>query len=97
MHLKQKMLTAAVAKVEQTNLGYDDFFFEDFHGIIFPTGLFPDKDDFTKGSLSEQLQVVKVTHCLLLGNMGSAVTVRRCRLTVGAFNLFKWCKKLTQN
>lgn len=52
----------------QTNLGYDDFFFKDFHGVVFSTGLFSDKNNFTKGSLSQQLQVVKVTHCLGEGN-----------------------------
>lgn len=48
----------------QTDLGYDDFFFKDFHGVVFPAGLFSDKNHFTEGSLSQQLQVVKVTHCL---------------------------------
>lgn len=48
----------------QTHLGDDDFFFEDFHGVIFAAGLFPDQDDFSKGAFSQQLQVVEVAHRL---------------------------------
>ena len=50
--------------VSQTHLGYDDFFFKDLHGIVFTAGLFPHENHFTEGSLSKQLQVVEVAHCL---------------------------------
>lgn len=54
--------------LSQTDLGYDDLFFKDFHGVVLSAGLFSDKNHFTKGSLSQQLQVVEVTHCLWEGN-----------------------------
>lgn len=52
----------------RTDLGYDDFFFKYFHGVVFAAGLFSNEYHFTKSSLSKKLQVVKVTHCLEEGN-----------------------------
>lgn len=47
-----------------TNLGYDYFFFENFHGVVLPACLFSDKNHFTEGPFAEQFQVIKVAHCL---------------------------------
>lgn len=47
-----------------THLGYDDFFFKNFHGVVFAAGLLSDKNHLPKSSLSQKLQVVKVAHCL---------------------------------
>lgn len=47
-----------------THLGNDDFFFKNFHGIVFAAGLLSDKNHLPKSSLSQELQVVKVAHCL---------------------------------
>lgn len=46
------------------NLGDDDFLLQDLHGIIGAAGLFLHQNDFPKCSLSQQLQIVKVIHCL---------------------------------
>lgn len=47
-----------------TNFCNDDFFAEDFHGVVHPRGLFLHQDHFTKRPFAQQLQVVKVTHGL---------------------------------
>lgn len=46
------------------NLGDDDFLLQDLHGVIGAAGLFLHQNDFPKCSLSQQLQIVKVIHCL---------------------------------
>lgn len=46
------------------NLGDDDFLLQDLHGVIGAAGLFLNQNDFPKRSLSQQLQIVKVIHCL---------------------------------
>ncbi len=48
-----------------TNFSNDDFFAEDFHGIVHPCGLLLYQDHFTKCPFPQQLQVVKITHGLL--------------------------------
>lgn len=45
-------------------LGYDDFFAEYFHGIVYSCGLLLDKNDLSKSPLTKQFQVLKVVHCL---------------------------------
>lgn len=46
------------------NLGDDDFLLQDLHGVIGAAGLFLHQNYFPKCSFSQQLQIVKVIHCL---------------------------------
>lgn len=50
--------------VISTNFSNDDFFAEDFHGVVHPCGLLLHQDHFTKCPFPQQLQVVKITHSL---------------------------------
>lgn len=76
----------------KTDLGYDDFFFKNFHGVIFPAGLFSDKNYFTKGSLAQQLQVVEVTHCLQRGKYRKQSSAFHLCFKVNSWYVRKfWC------
>ena len=48
-----------------SDLGDDDLLLEDLHGVVGATGLLLDQDDLPKRPLPQQLQVVKVVHCLV--------------------------------
>lgn len=64
-------------------LGNDDFFFEDFHGVVGAARLLPHQNDFTKSAFAQKLQIVKVIHCLSFVVANGGVHL----LLVDVFNL----------
>ena len=57
-------LGKCIRKVSTTNFGDDDFFAQDFHGVVHAGGLLLHQDDLAECPLTQQLEVIKVAHCL---------------------------------
>lgn len=47
-----------------THLGNDNFLPQDLHGIVVAGGLLPHQDDFAKGALAQEFEIVEVIHGL---------------------------------
>lgn len=61
---QNNVMQISYCDVIDTNFCNDDFFAEDFHGIVHPCGLLLHQNHFTKCPFPQQFQVVKITHGL---------------------------------